>query len=211
MENSFIVKSYWWERAGSYVVGDPCDNCVSPSPKNWVLGLFTLGLNLGSGLRACWDRGLGLGLELDKNMILWEWRFTWQISAHSLGSPKLHRRNCWHRQTPNTLLILVFFCSTRSWGHLPSNIEADLYWKFLPGGKIEWNIQILLECFFLTATALLLQNMMMEDSNWQMSHSITTFLTIQLQVRGTIKSLITALALYYISPSVKNEIFIQSY
>ena len=90
MENSFIVKSYWWERAGSYVVGDPCDNCVSPSPKNWVLGLFTLGLNLGSGLRACWDRGLGLGLELDKNTLsMWFNALSISTSRYWSGSTEI--------------------------------------------------------------------------------------------------------------------------
>ena len=39
--------------------GGPCDYCVSPSPKNWVFGFFRLGLTLGSGFGACWDRGLG--------------------------------------------------------------------------------------------------------------------------------------------------------
>ena len=28
--------------------GGPCDYCVSPSPNNWLLGFFRLGLNLGS-------------------------------------------------------------------------------------------------------------------------------------------------------------------
>ena len=28
--------------------GDPCDYCVSPSPKNWVFGFFRLGLDLRS-------------------------------------------------------------------------------------------------------------------------------------------------------------------
>ena len=44
---------------GGGVVGGPCDYCVSPSPKNWVFGFFRLGLSLGSGFGACWDRGLG--------------------------------------------------------------------------------------------------------------------------------------------------------
>ena len=44
---------------GGGVVGGPCDYCVSPSPKNWVFGFFRLGLTLGSGFGACWDRGLG--------------------------------------------------------------------------------------------------------------------------------------------------------
>ncbi len=39
--------------------GGPCDYCVSPSPNNWVFGFFRLGLILGSGFVAYWDRGLG--------------------------------------------------------------------------------------------------------------------------------------------------------
>ena len=42
--------------------GGPCDYCVSPSPNNWLLGFFRLGLNLGSGF-GTGDWGLGLGLD----------------------------------------------------------------------------------------------------------------------------------------------------
>ena len=41
-----------------------------PSPKNWVFGYFRLGLTLESGFGACWDRGLGLGLD-NKGPIAW--------------------------------------------------------------------------------------------------------------------------------------------
>ena len=34
-------------------------SACQPSPKNWVFGFFRLGLPLGSGFWACWDRGLG--------------------------------------------------------------------------------------------------------------------------------------------------------
>ena len=46
----------------------PYDYCVSQSLKNWVLGFFKLGLDLGSNLRTFWDRGSGLGLRLDKSV-----------------------------------------------------------------------------------------------------------------------------------------------
>ena len=52
-----MLKSWGWVVGGG--VGGPCDYCVSPSPKNWVFGFFGLGLTLGSGFGACWDRGLG--------------------------------------------------------------------------------------------------------------------------------------------------------
>ena len=48
----------WWVSSRVYG-GGPCDYRVSPSPKNWVFGFFRLGLTLGSGFGACWDRGLG--------------------------------------------------------------------------------------------------------------------------------------------------------
>ena len=51
-----MVKSCGW------CGGGPCDYCVSPSPKNWDLGFFRLGLNLGSGF-GTGDWGLGLGLD----------------------------------------------------------------------------------------------------------------------------------------------------
>ena len=41
---------------GGVGVGGPCDYCVSPSPNNCIFGFFRLGLNLGSGFGACWDR-----------------------------------------------------------------------------------------------------------------------------------------------------------
>ena len=44
-----MLKSWGWG-------GGPCDYCVSPSPKNWAFGFFRLGLTLGSGFGACWDR-----------------------------------------------------------------------------------------------------------------------------------------------------------
>ena len=44
---------------GVVVVGGPCDYCVSPSPNKLDFWVFRLGLNLGSGFGACWDRGLG--------------------------------------------------------------------------------------------------------------------------------------------------------
>ena len=47
------------EQAAMWWGGGPCDYCVSPSPNNWVFGFFRLGLTLGSGFGACWDRGLG--------------------------------------------------------------------------------------------------------------------------------------------------------
>ena len=56
-----MVKSKKW---GGWGAG-PCDYCVSPSPKNWVLGIFSLGHDF--WVRT-WDRrdgGLGLGLGLD--------------------------------------------------------------------------------------------------------------------------------------------------
>ena len=49
-----------WSKVGvGGVVGGPSDYCVSPSPNNCIFGFFILGLNLGSGFGACWDRGLG--------------------------------------------------------------------------------------------------------------------------------------------------------
>ena len=54
----------WWVSSRVYG-GGPCDYCVSPSPKNWILGFFRLCLDLGPGLGTCWDRGWGLGLGLD--------------------------------------------------------------------------------------------------------------------------------------------------
>ena len=51
------------------VVGGPCDYCVNPSPNNWALGIFRLSQTFGTGLGDCWDRGLGLGLGLDKNLM----------------------------------------------------------------------------------------------------------------------------------------------
>ena len=54
-----------WGGGGGWVGGGPCDYCVSPSPKNWVIGFFRLSLTLGSGFGACLDRGLELGLGLD--------------------------------------------------------------------------------------------------------------------------------------------------
>ena len=44
-----MLKSYWVGWGG---VGGPCDYCVSPSPKNWVLGIFSLGQDF-------WVRTLG--------------------------------------------------------------------------------------------------------------------------------------------------------
>ena len=58
-----MLKSWGW--GGGWVGGGPCDYCVSPSPKNWVLGIFNLGQDFGSGLGNRWDRRLGLGLGLD--------------------------------------------------------------------------------------------------------------------------------------------------
>ena len=46
-------------------VGGPCDYCVSPSPKNWVLGIFRLGQDFWDRTWDRWDGGLGLGLGLD--------------------------------------------------------------------------------------------------------------------------------------------------
>ena len=45
--------------------GGPCYYCVSPSPNNWVLGYFRLGLNFGKdfGPDETGDWGLGLGLD----------------------------------------------------------------------------------------------------------------------------------------------------
>ena len=54
---------------GGGVVGGPCDYCVNPSPNNWALGIFRLSQTFGTGLGDCWDRGLGLGLGLDKNLM----------------------------------------------------------------------------------------------------------------------------------------------
>ena len=45
--------------------GGPFEYCVTPTPKNWDLGIFKLGQTFGSGQGDCWDRGLGLGLGLD--------------------------------------------------------------------------------------------------------------------------------------------------
>ena len=48
------------------IVVTPCDYCVSPSPNNWLLKFFILGLNLGSldlGPVGTGDWGLGLGLD----------------------------------------------------------------------------------------------------------------------------------------------------
>ena len=36
-----------------------CDYCVSSVQRIGFLGFFRLGLSLGSGFGACWDRGLG--------------------------------------------------------------------------------------------------------------------------------------------------------
>ena len=49
-----MVKSCGWGGMGC-----PSDYCVSPSPNYWVFGIFRLCLNLGSGFRPSWDRGLG--------------------------------------------------------------------------------------------------------------------------------------------------------
>ena len=40
--------------------GGPCDYCVSPSPKNWVLGIFSLGQDLGTFGTGDSDLDLGL-------------------------------------------------------------------------------------------------------------------------------------------------------
>ena len=53
-----MVKSY-----GMGVGDGPCDYCVSPCPKNWVLVIIRLGQTFGSGLGDFWDGGLGLGLD----------------------------------------------------------------------------------------------------------------------------------------------------
>ena len=63
-----MLKSWGWGGGGG--VGGPCDYCVSPSPKNWVFGFFTLGLDIGSDLGTCWEGVLGLGLGLDKRRII---------------------------------------------------------------------------------------------------------------------------------------------
>ena len=47
----------WW------VAGGPCDYCVSPSPKNWVLGIFRLGQDF-------WVRTWGL---LGRGTRTWTW------------------------------------------------------------------------------------------------------------------------------------------
>ena len=48
--------------------GGPCDYCVSPSPKNWVLGIFRLGQDFWDRTWDRWDGGLGLGLGLDNKI-----------------------------------------------------------------------------------------------------------------------------------------------
>ena len=65
LEHSFIIKSWGWDGGGGQ-----CDYCVSPSSKNWIFGLFILGLDLGSDLGTCWDGGLGIGLGLDKRFFV---------------------------------------------------------------------------------------------------------------------------------------------
>ena len=50
----------------------PYDYCVSHSPKNWVLGFFKLGLDLGSNLLGPFgtgDRDLDLGLTKVLNFL----------------------------------------------------------------------------------------------------------------------------------------------
>ena len=47
------------EQAAMWWGGGPFDFCVSPVQRIGFLGFFRLGLTLGSGFRACWDRGLG--------------------------------------------------------------------------------------------------------------------------------------------------------
>ncbi len=59
-----MVKSWGWGGWVGWVSGGgPCDYCVSPSPKNWVLGFFRLGLDLWSNLRTG-DLDLHLGLTI---------------------------------------------------------------------------------------------------------------------------------------------------
>ena len=52
-----MLKSWGWGG-----VGGPCDYCVSPSPKNWVLGIFSLGQDLGTV--GTGDSDLDLGLTI---------------------------------------------------------------------------------------------------------------------------------------------------
>ena len=61
-----MVKSWGWVGGGG-----PCDYCVSPSPKNWVLGIFSLVQDFWVRIWDCWDGGLGLGLGLDKMKSTW--------------------------------------------------------------------------------------------------------------------------------------------
>ena len=52
------LHTYRYFQYGMYVYRRMWLLC-QPSPKNWVFGFFRLGLTLGSGFGACWDRGLG--------------------------------------------------------------------------------------------------------------------------------------------------------
>ena len=53
-----MLKSWGWGG-----VGGPCDYCVSSSPKNWVLGIFSLGQDF-------WVRTWGL---LGRGTQTWTW------------------------------------------------------------------------------------------------------------------------------------------